>query len=122
MALAGCSGQLYPINDNQLQQLRTVCGKYCGKGQVALVTVSVASCQGCDTILAQIRDYYNISWVLGNDYDDEKLDIIDSYADYSIYDGTIVLIDQAFNVAQVYTDTITADLLSSKIGQLLQVA
>ncbi|MCJ7763372.1 redoxin domain-containing protein [Candidatus Bathyarchaeota archaeon] len=126
MALAGCSGQIYEINDNQLRQLGTVCSKYCGKGQVAIVTVSVASCQGCDTVLAQIRDYYGISWILGNDYDDQKLDIVQSYADAlrasALYDGTVVLIDKASNVAQVYNSTITADLLSAKIDQLLQAA
>jgi hypothetical protein len=119
MALAGCSGQIYPINDNQLQQLGTVCDKYCGKKPVTMVTVSVATCASCDTILAQIRNYYNITWAIGNDYDDQKLDIINAYAKYSIQDGTIVLVDKKLNVAQVYTDAITAAALSSKIDQLL---
>lgn len=119
MALQGCSGQIYPINDNQLQQLGTVCDRYCGKKPVTMVTVSVATCASCDTILAQIRDYYNVTWAIGNDYDDQKLDIINAYAKYSIQDGTIVLVDKKLNVAQVYTDAITAAALSSKIDQLL---
>jgi len=114
-----CSGQTSPINDYQLQQLKTVCSRYCGKKTVGIVTVSVATCQGCDLILAQIRADYGVTWVLGNDYDDEKMDIVNAYAAYSITDGTIVLVDKKLNVAQVYTDAITADTLSSKINQFL---
>ena len=120
MALVGCSGQIYGINDNQLRQLSAVRSKY--GDELAIVTVSVASCQSCDIILGQIRDYYGISWVLGNDYDDQKLDIIDSYADYVHNDGSIVLIDKSFKVAEVYDNVTTANLLSARIDQLLQVA
>ena len=120
MALVGCSGQIYEINDNQLRQLNAVRSKY-SKDELAIVTVSVASCQGCDIILGQIRDYYGISWILGNDYDDQKLDIIDSYAHYVQYDGSIVLIDKSFRIAEVYNNATTANLLSSRIDQLLQV-
>ncbi len=48
------------------------------------------------------------------------LDIIDAYVIYSIYDGTIVLIDKEFNVVQVYTDETAAETLSSKIYKLLE--
>lgn len=122
MGLFGCSAQLYQINENQLQELRTVYDTYCGKKPVTIVTVGMATCAGCDDYLAQVRDYFGITWTLGNDYDDEKLDIIQAYTTkFSIYDGTIVLVDKKSNVAEVYTDPITAAGLSARIDQLLLV-
>jgi len=117
MALAGCTGQLNDVSYIRLPQLKSVSTKYSDK--VALVTVSVATCAGCDTILADLRKEFGISWVLGNDYDDERLDIIDSYSNYEIYDGTIVLIDRSFNIAQVFNTDVTLDMLTFKIDQLL---
>jgi len=110
----GCHGQIYPINDNQLKQLRTVCDSFCGEEAVTLTTVAVATCPSSD--LAQIRVAYNITWPLGNDYDDGKMDIAQKYATQG--DGTIVLIDKTFHISDSY-GTITASTLSSKINQLL---
>ncbi len=81
MALAGCTGQLNPISMEKLPQLRSVSTQYGDK--VAVVTVSVATCASCDTILAGIREQYGISWILGNDYDDEKLDIVNAYSGFA---------------------------------------
>lgn len=117
MALAGCSGQLNDVSYVRLPQLNSVSSKYSEK--IAIVTVSVATCAGCDTILANLRKDFGISWVLGNDYDDQRLDIVESYSNYEIYDGTIILIDKSFNVAQVYSNEVTVDTLTSKIDQLL---
>jgi hypothetical protein len=113
----GCHGQIYPINDYQLQQLETVCSSFCSSESVTAVTVAVATCENSD--LALIKVNHGVTWCLGNDYDDGKMDIIDAYAKYSIQDGTIILVDKKSNVAQVYTDAITANALSSKINQLL---
>lgn len=115
----GCHGQIYPINDYQLQQLGTVCSTFCGSKSVTAVTVAVATCENSD--LAQLRANYGVTWCLGNDYDDGKMDIIDAYIKYSIQDGTIILVDRESKVAQVYTDAITADALVSQINQLLMV-
>ncbi|MEM3011170.1 MAG: hypothetical protein QXE76_05105 [Candidatus Bathyarchaeia archaeon] len=114
----GCGGQIYPINDYQLKQLKQVCTTYCGKEPFTVVTVAVATC--ANSQLAVIRSNYGITWVLGNDYDDGKMDIVNAYTSYSIKDGTIVLIDKTFNVAKVYTETTNAETLASKINQLLQ--
>ncbi len=117
MALAGCTGQLNDVSYTRLPQLKSLSTRY--SDRVALVTVSAATCAGCDTILADLRKDFGISWVLGNDYDDERLDIIDSYSNYKIYDGTIVLIDRSFKIAQVFNADVTLDMLTSKIDQLL---
>jgi len=113
----GCGGRIYPINDHQLKQLKNVCDNYCGDKPVAMVTVAVATCPNPD--VARIRSNYGITWVLGNDYDDGKLDIVDAYVPYGIYDGTILLVDKFFDVVEVYTESVAVSTLSSKINQLL---
>lgn len=120
MALAGCTGELDNINYVRLPQLSAVYNKY-SSNQVVIVTVSVATCASCDTILAQLRKDYSISWILGNDYDDGMLDIVQSYSGYSIGDGSIVLVDKSFRVAQVYNGgtAMITDTLTSSIDQLL---
>jgi len=113
----GCGGQIRSINDHQLKQLKSVCNDYCGNKPVSMVTVVVATCQTSD--LARIRSDYGIAWVYGNDYDDGKLDIVDAYAPYEINDGTILLVDKSFDVVEVYTESVAASTLSSKINELL---
>ena len=115
----GCSGQYNTINDNQLKQLKTVCTNYCGDSSVSVVTVAVSTCSSND--LGLIRTKYGITWSFGNDYDDGKMEIIEAYKSYSILDGTILLIDKAFNVDKVYNEKITSNTLSSRINQLLGV-
>ena len=110
----GCHGQIYPINDNQLTQLKTVCSSLCGREPITLITVAVATCPSSD--LAEIRTTYGITWLFGNDYDDGKMDIAQKYATQG--DGTIVLIDKTFHISDSYS-TITASTLSSNINQLL---
>jgi len=114
----GCYGQMYPINDNQLRQLKIVCNIYCTNKPVTMFTVAVATCANSE--LARIRTNYGITWILGNDYDDYNMDIVNAYSSYSIQDGSILLIDKSFNVAKVYTEAITTETLSSKINQFLE--
>lgn len=114
----GCYGQMYPINDNQLRQLRIVCNSYCTNRPVTVFTVAVASCENSE--LARIRTSYGITWILGNDYDDYNMDIVNAYEGYSIRDGSVLLIDKSFSIAEVYTGAITAETLSAKINQLLE--
>jgi len=110
----GCHGQIYPINENQLTQLKKVCDSFCGKEQVTLLTVAVATCPSSD--LQQIRTVYEVTWLFGNDYDDGKMDIAQKYATQG--DGTIVLIDKTYHISETYGAT-TASTLSAKINQLL---
>jgi len=110
----GCHGQINPINDNQLTQLKTVCSSFCRDKPITLISVAVATCPSSD--LANIRATYGITWFFGNDYDDGKMDIAQQYATNG--DGTLVLIDKTFHISNSY-GTITASTLSSKISQLL---
>ncbi len=116
MALSGCTGEVSPIDLRRFEQLRAVYGQC--NNQIGMVTVGVATCAGCDTILAEIRKDNGISWTLGNDYDDQKLEIIESYSRYPINDGTMLLIDKSFNVAKVYNDDTTVNRLTTDIAQL----
>lgn len=111
----GCHGQINPINDNQLTQLKTVCSNYCGNQPVTVVTVAVATCPSSD--LEQIRATYGITWSIGNDYDDGTMDTAQQYASQG--DGTIVLIDKTFHISDSFA-AITASTLTLEIDQLLR--
>jgi peroxiredoxin len=114
----GCSGQIYTINVNQLKQLRKLCNSYCRDKPFVMVTVAVATCPNSQ--LSNIRSSYGVTWILGNDYDDQTLDIVDAYMAYSIKDGSVLFIDKKFHVAKVYTEEITAETVMSEINQLLE--
>lgn len=114
----GCHGQINPINEYQLTQLRSACDSLCGKESTAFLTVAVATCPTSN--LGTIRADYGITWIVGNDYDDGVLDIVNAYVPFSIGDGSVVLVDKTFNVAQVYSGGVTAETLSSKISQFLE--
>jgi hypothetical protein len=117
--IVGCHGEVYPIDDNQLRQLKLVCNNYCGNGQFVMITVLSSNCLTSN--LSQIRLDYGITWRMGNDYNDGMMDIFKAYAIYSVNDGTIVLVDRESNVTKVHTEAITALTLSSEIEQLLKV-
>jgi peroxiredoxin len=116
----GCGGQIDSINDNQLKQLKSLCNTHCGNNPVTIVSVAVATCQNSE--LARIRTDYGITWVLGNDYhfEDGTTPIVEAYSNYPIRDGSILLIDKAFNIAQVYTEKMTATALATEINRLLE--
>jgi hypothetical protein len=114
----GCHGQINPVNEYQLNQLKSVCNSFCGKEPVTILTVAVATCQSSD--LDVLRTNYGVTWVLGNDYDDGALEIVNAYVPHEIGDGSVVLIDKTFHVAQVYRGGVAAETLSSKISQLLE--
>lgn len=113
----GCHGQIYPIDENQLKQLKSICGSYCGKEPISIITVAVATCPSSNLI--QIRSTYDATWVFGNDYEDGKMDIVDAYVPYGIKDGSILVVDKSFDVVEVYTESVSASTLSSMINQLL---
>jgi hypothetical protein len=112
----GCGGALYLINENRLKILKSVCSTFCGKQPVTIVSVAATTCANS---VETIRADYGVTWTLGNDYADGKADVINAYSPYSIEDGTIVIIDKAFNVANVYTEETTFETLASRISQLL---
>jgi len=115
----GCHGQIYEVNDYMLGQLRSLCSSYCGNGSMTFLTVAVATCENSQ--LDQLRAEYSANWILGNDYDDQVLDILEAYASYDIYDGSVVLINKAFNITQVYSPGVSSGTLSSRVSQMLQV-
>ena len=115
----GCHGQIYEVNEYMLSELRRLCNSYCGNGSITFLTVAVATCENSQ--LDQLRGNYRANWILGNDYDDEVLDIVDAYAPYEIYDGSVVLIDETFNITQVYTPGASGETLASRVRQMLQV-
>ena len=113
----GCHGQINPINEYQLAQLKGACNNLCGKVPAAILTIAVATCQSSD--LDVLRKNYDVTWILGNDYDDGALDIVNAYAPHEIGDGSVVLVDRDFNIVQVYTQGVSSERLSLRISQLL---
>jgi hypothetical protein len=112
----GCSGQINPINQYQLTQLNSACIDLCDNEEAAFLTVVVATCENSQ--LDVLRSDYGVNWILGNDYSDGALDIINSYVPFEIGDGAIVLIDKTFKIAEVYNGGVSADNLVTKIQQL----
>ena len=114
----GCHGQINPINEYQLAQLKGACSNLCGKEPATILTIAVATCESSD--LDVLRTKYGVSWIMGNDYEDGALDIVNAYVPHEIGDGSVVLIDKAFNVVEVYGGGVAAETLSSRITQLLE--
>jgi len=114
----GCHGQINPINEYQLVQLKGACSNVCGKEPATILTIAVATCASSD--LDVLRTKYGVSWIMGNDYEDGALDIVNAYVPHEIGDGSVVLIDKAFNVVEVYGGGVAAETLSSRITQLLE--
>jgi hypothetical protein len=112
----GCSGQINPINNYQLSQLNSACNSLCKKDDAAFLTVAVATCENSN--LDALRSSYGVSWIMGNDYADGVLNVVNSYVPFEIGDGAIVLIDKNFNIEQIYNGGVSADTLVSKITQL----
>ena len=101
------------------QDVSEICGMFCDKEEVTIFTVAISTCEGSE--LEEIREAYNITWIFGNDYDDGRVDIIESYMRYSIVDGSILILDESCNVVNVYIDEITSESLFLTISELLEV-
>jgi len=115
----GCAGKIGAINEHQISQLKIVRDSLSGKGSTVFLTVAASSCGTND--LGALRSTYGVNWILGNDYDDKTLDIVKAYEPHQVEDGSIVLIDKAFNVVKVYKAEISAGELTSEINHLLEV-
>jgi len=103
----GCHGQINPINEYQLPQLKGACSSLCGKEPAAILTIAVATCESSD--LDVLRTKYGVSWILGNDYDDGALDIVNAYIPHEIGDGSVVLVDKTFKIVQFYTKGVSSE-------------
>jgi len=112
----GCGGQYSEINDNQLKQLKLLCTSLCNVTHIKIFTILVTTCT--DTDLQKIHDFYNVTWVFGNDYQDNKLDIVEAYSDYLLEDGSIVLLNTDLSVNEAIHGRVSAKSLEEKIAQI----
>lgn len=113
----GCGGEYGAINDNQLKELRRVCLSLCNNSSVKIFTVLVSTCTTTD--LMQLYRMYNITWIIGNDYQDNKLDIVNMYSEYEVVDGSIVILGRDLSFHDAIHEAITADTLIGKIRNIL---
>jgi len=101
-----CGGRIAPQTAKQFQELNKTCeefckGKNCADGEVVFIGITLATCPTTD--LKEWVRAHNINWFLGNDYDDYKLDVINSYAEYLAKVGDPALIFINKNQDVVYT-------------------
>lgn len=82
-----CGGGFSKVNDNQLRELGKLQMSIGDK--VEIVTVVVTTCATTDLI--EFKHYYNVTWTFGNDYDDEKLDVLESFKKFNPCDGNIII-------------------------------
>lgn len=111
-----CGGEYTKLNDNQLRQLKQVCESLCGEEKTTIFTVLVSTCETTD--LSLLYEMYNITWVLGNDYQDNKLDIVEKFSEYAPEDGMIILLDKELSVKDVKKESIDADNLIEEITNM----
>lgn len=112
----GCGGQYSMLNDNLFKQLKIVCDNLCEEERLTIFTILVSTCETTD--LSQLYDMYNVTWVMGNDYQDNKLDVLEKFREYEPEDGTIIFLDQELAVKDVKKGGISADDLINEIIQL----
>lgn len=111
----GCHGNIEAINTYELTQLSNACNSVC-KGNVTFLTVAVAVCENSQ--LDILRSDYAVTWLLGNDYADGVLEIVNSYVPFGIGDGTVILVDKDHNIAEIYNQGVASSTLVSRINQL----
>ena len=112
----GCGGQYAEINDYQIRQLLHICDEYCTENGLDIVTITVTSCTTSD--LKSLKNKYNMTWVIGNDYDDNKLDIIEAYKEYELYDGTIIIGTSGNRFHEIFREKVSSDTLIEKLKEI----
>ncbi|MCM8789985.1 MAG: peroxiredoxin family protein [Candidatus Omnitrophica bacterium] len=93
-----CHGRITPETKKQFQELNKVCqefckGKNCQEADVVIIGLTLATCPTTD--LKEWARYHNITWLLGNDYDDYRLDVFNSYAQhlFNLRDPALIFIN-----------------------------
>jgi len=113
LAVIYCGGIITDPGKYEIEQVRMAHERF--EGDVAFITVTSENCPTTD--LEVIRQQYNISWPLVNDWPDMR--IYGPYADYfSLHgDPTIVLIDASGNVVK-HSGRISAAELGNAIDKV----
>lgn len=111
-----CGGEYSTLNDNQLKQMKILCNTLCSEDKVKIFTVLISTCETTD--LTQLYNMYNVTWIMGNDYQDNKLDVVDTFSEYEPEDGMIILLDQDHVVKDVIKGGISAKALVDEISKL----
>lgn len=120
-----CGGRIAPETAKQFQELNKVCeefckGKNCADGDVVILSITLATCPTTD--LKEWDKGHNITWFLGNDYDDYRLDIISSYAEYlkELGDPALIFLNQ--NQEIVFSSNfLESSQILEKIKELMAV-
>lgn len=114
MAVA-CGGDFNSINDERLRSFIEI--KERMGDDVEIVTVLVTTCTTTDLVL--LKNWYNVTWTFGNDYDDYKLDILESFKEYELTDGSMIICNSRNQFVELIRDEISVESLIGKLEALL---
>lgn len=117
-----CGGKITKESFKQIKELNKVCaklceGEKCTEGDVHIISITLATCPTTD--LKEWAEYFNINWLLGNDYDDYKLDIIKDYSKYlsELADPALIFLNKNHGV--VFTsDYLDASEIIEKLKEV----
>ncbi|MBA7514190.1 hypothetical protein ES705_06215 [subsurface metagenome] len=120
-----CGGKITKESFKQIKELNKVCaklceGEKCTEGDVHIISITLATCPTTD--LKEWAEYFNINWLLGNDYDDYKLDIIKDYSKYlsELTDPSLIFLNKNHEV--VFTsDYLDASEIIEKLKEVSQI-
>ena len=107
-----CGGEFSAINANQMQELVKL--KEALGDQAEIVTVVVTTCTTTD--LVEFKNYFNVTWTFGNDYADNKLDILEAFRDFKLTDGAIIIGTSQNGFQEMIREEVDASTLRQKLG------
>lgn len=119
-----CGGRITKESFKQIEALREVCvefckGKKCMDGNFHIISVTLASCPTTD--LKEWAEHFNISWLLGNDYDNYELDIIKDYSEYlsQLRDPALIFVSKNQDI-EFTSNYLDASEIIQKLEELSQ--
>lgn len=120
-----CGGRITKESLRQIEELNKVCtklckGEKCTEGDLQIISITLATCPTTD--LKEWAKYFNINWLLGNDYDDYKLDIFSSYTEYlkKLKDPALIFLNQ--NQEIVFSSNfLESSQILEKVKELISV-
>jgi peroxiredoxin len=119
-----CGGRITRESFNEIKELNKVCaelckGEKCTEGDLHMISIALATCPTTD--LKEWAEYFNINWLLGNDYDDYELDIIKNYSGYlsKLKDPALIFVSK--NQEIVFTSNyLDASKIIEKLEEISQ--
>lgn len=118
-----CGGRITKESFKQIKELNKVCtklckGKKCTEGEIHIISITLATCPTTD--LKEWANYFDINWLLGNDYDDYQLDVIKDYSEYlsKLRDPALIFISPSQEI-MFTSNYLNASEIKKKLKEIL---